>query len=243
MAGNGTIIELEDIGFSYPTGEVVLEKVNFRLGQRERVGLIGPNGSGKTTLLHILVGLLSATSGVLKVFGKPVRTERDFRKVRERVGLVFQNADDQLFSPTVLEDVAFGPLNLGKAPQEARELSLNTLEKLNLSGFEDRVTHNLSGGEKKLVALATVMVMEPDVLLLDEPTTGLDERTNQRIMDILNSLDISYIIVSHEYDFLARTTRHIFRMKGGTVRYDGDSTTLHSHYHRHPAGEIPHEHK
>ncbi len=138
--------------------------------------------------------------------------------------------------------MAFGPLNLGKTPEEARELSLKTLEDLNLKGFEDRVTHMLSGGEKKLVALATVLVMAPRVLLLDEPTTGLDEDTNQRIMGVLNNLPISYIIVSHEYDFLARTTRGIYRFERGRLLYDGDSTTLHSHYHRHPAGKAPHEH-
>jgi cobalt/nickel transport system ATP-binding protein len=138
--------------------------------------------------------------------------------------------------------VAFGPLNLDKKPVEAREMSLRTLKALNLEGFENRVTHRLSGGEKKLVALATVLVMKPEVLLLDEPTTGLDEDTSKRIIDILNDLDISYLIVSHEYDFLARTTRDIYSMGYGGIQYNGRSENLHSHYHSHPHGKVPHSH-
>ena len=236
------IIQLENVCFSYPNGRAVLDNLQFTVKQGEKLGLIGPNGSGKTTFLHIIMGLLRASSGTVRIFGKPLETEQDFRRARQKMGFLFQNADDQLFSPTVLEDVAFGPLNLGKKPEEAREMSLDTLKDLNLEGFEDRVTHRLSGGEKKLVALATVLVMKPDVLLLDEPTTGLDEDTSKRIIDILNGLDISYVIVSHEYDFLARTTRDIYSTKGGKIEYNGKSENLHSHYHSHPRGRIPHSH-
>jgi len=236
------IIQLENVCFSYPNGRVVLDSMQFEIGQGEKLGLIGPNGSGKTTFLHIIMGLLSASSGTVRIFGKPMETERDFREARQKVGFLFQNADDQLFSPTVLEDMAFGPLNLGKKPEEAREMSLKTLEALNLKGFEDRVTHRLSGGEKKLVALATVLVMKPDVLLLDEPTTGLDEGTSIRIISILNDLDISYVIVSHEYDFLALTTSDIYKMRAGRIDYNGKSDELHSHYHRHPNGKALHSH-
>ncbi len=246
MDKNNVIIELEEVCFSYPyssSSSPVLDHLNFQLQSGEKIGLIGHNGSGKTTFLHIIMGLLPVSSGVIRVFGKPVLSEKDFRSVRQKIGLFFQNADDQLFSPTVLEDMAFGPLNLGKTPEEARDISKKTLESLNLKGFEDRVTYKLSGGEKKLVALATVLVMQPVVLLLDEPTTGLDESTRERIIDILNDLDISYIIVSHEYDFLASTTRNIYSMDGGRIVYNGDSAALHSHYHTHPMGEYPHKHK
>lgn len=239
----GVIIDIENLCFSYPhTQSRVLDRLNFKLGSGEKIGLIGHNGSGKTTLLHILMGLIPASSGKLRIFGKTVRSEKDFREVRQKIGLLFQNADDQLFSPTVLEDLAFGPLNLGKSPAEARELSVNTLEALNLKGFEDRITHKLSGGEKKLVALASVLVMQPEVLLLDEPTTGLDESTRHRIIAVLNELNISYIIVSHEYDFLARTTRTLYSMKEGRIVYNGDSAALHTHYHSHDMGSYPHEH-
>lgn len=242
MGENSVIVQLENVCFSYPNGGAVLDDLQFKLREGEKLGLIGPNGSGKTTLLHIIMGLLSATSGTVRVLGKPAETEKDFRVVRQKIGFLFQNADDQLFSPTVLEDVAFGPLNLGKRPKEARQMSLETLRALNLEGFEDRLTHKLSGGEKKLVSLATVLVMEPKVLLLDEPTNGLDEETSERITTILNNLDISYLIVSHEYDFLARATRDIYRMQGGQIAYDGDSNSLHRHHHRHPAGKVPHDH-
>ncbi len=241
---NNIIIQMKDVSFSYPfSGSPVLDRLNFELKKGEKIGLIGPNGSGKTTFLHILMGLLPVSSGNLHITGMHVQTEKDFRIVRQKVGFLFQNSDDQLFSPTVLEDVAFGPLNMGKTPEEAIKISLKTLESLNLKGFEDRVTHRLSGGEKKLVALATVLVMQPDVLLLDEPTTALDESTRERLIHILNELEISYIIVSHEYDFLADTTRSIYQMKKGGIIYNGDSAVLHRHYHRHALGGVPHSHE
>lgn len=242
MDENNIVLKLEDICFSYPGGRKVLDHLEFSLGRGEKVGVIGPNGSGKSTLLHIIMGLLRPESGNLKVLGIQPNAEKDFRAVRQKVGLVFQNADDQLFSPTVLEDVAFGPLNLGKTPDEARRLSLEVLKELELDGFEDRITHNLSGGEKKLVALATVLVMEPEILFLDEPSTGLDESTRERLLQILNGLDITYVIVSHEYDYLARATRTIYTMQKGKIAYCCDSANLHAHYHSHPAGQVPHEH-
>ncbi|MBW2112905.1 MAG: energy-coupling factor ABC transporter ATP-binding protein, partial [Deltaproteobacteria bacterium] len=225
------IIQLENICFAYPGGSPVLDNLCFTLEKGAKLGLIGHNGSGKTTMLHIIMGLIKPSSGTVRVLGKPAETKKDFLDVRRRIGFLFQDADDQLFCPTVLEDVAFGPLNLGRSPEEARRMASETLESLNLKGFEDRITHRLSGGEKKLVALATVLVMKPDALLLDEPTTGLDEETSIRIIDLLNGLDIGCAIVSHEYDFLARTTRHIYSMQKGRIVYDGDSSTLHSHYH------------
>lgn len=243
MDSNNIILFLEDICFAYPFGKSVFNKLQFELHRGEKVGLIGDNGSGKTTFLHIIMGLLRASSGTITIFGKPVETEHDFRMAREKIGFLFQNPDDQLFSPTVLEDVAFGPLNLGKSPEVAREMSLNTLKALNLEGFEDRITYKLSGGEKKLVALATILVMEPSLLLLDEPTTGLDEDTRNRILSILNHLDISYVIVSHEFDFLEHSTREIYGIEDGRIEFYGDSADIHSHSHSHPKGKIPHKHK
>jgi len=240
MAELKSIIELENIHFGYEAQKPVLDNLVFSLHEGEKVGLIGYNGSGKTTLLHIIMGLLTPSSGTIRVLGRRIETRRDFLDVRRRIGLVFQNADDQLFSPTVLEDVAFGPLNLGKSAKEARAMAMETLERLNLQGFENRITHKLSGGEKKLVSLATVLVMEPTALLLDEPTTGLDEDAWFRIKTLLNQLDISTVIVSHEYDFLAGTTQKIYSMKDGRIEFDGDTDTLHGHLHRHPAASHPH---
>ena len=236
------IIELKDICYAYHRVHDALNHINFSLHPGERVGLIGGNGSGKSTFLHVIIGILRAQSGEMTIFGEKVQSERDFFRVRQRIGLLFQNSDDQLFSPTVLEDIAFGPLNLGKKPGEAREIARQTLLDLNLTGFEDRVTHTLSGGEKKLVALATILAMQPEVLLLDEPTSGLDDNTKNRLTEILGNLAISYIIVSHEYEFLIDNTTTIYGMKNGVLNYHGESASLHSHYHSHPAGEFSHQH-
>jgi len=244
MNENRIAMELEELCFSYASdAHRVMDHLNFKLVKGEKTGLIGHNGSGKTTFLHVVMGLLPVLSGTIRFFGNPVSTEKDFQKLRQKVGLLFQNADDQLFSPTVLEDVAFGPLNMGKTPAQACDMSRKTLSELNLDGFENRITHKLSGGEKKLVSLATVLVMEPEVLLLDEPTTGLDESTRKRIIAILNNLDISCIIVSHEYDFLVNTTQKVYSMEGGRLICNGDSGSPHNHYHSHPLGKYPHHHK
>ncbi|MBM4276148.1 MAG: ABC transporter ATP-binding protein, partial [Deltaproteobacteria bacterium] len=191
------LIEIQNLTFSYPGAPgPVFQDFNFQLLPGKHIGLIGPNGCGKTTLLHLIMGLLRPQAGKIVIFGQEVSKEKDFVAVRQKVGLLFQNADDQLFCPTVLEDVAFGPLNQGKPPAEAIRIARETMERLGLHGFEERVTYKLSGGEKKLVSLATVLAMQPQLLLLDEPTSGLDEQTKHRLMHILQDLDIAYMIVS-----------------------------------------------
>ncbi len=209
------LIELSHVTFAYPGApQPVFQDFNFQLLPDNHVGLTGPNGCGKTTMLHLIMGLLRPQAGSIIIFGEEVKKEQDFVKVRQRVGLLFQNPDDQLFCPTVLEDVAFGPLNQGKAPAEAVQIARETMERLGLAGFEDRVTYKLSGGEKKLVSLATVLAMQPRLLLLDEPTTGLDEATRHRLIHILQDLDIGYMIVSHEPEFLNHTVKeccHVHR--------------------------------
>ncbi|MBW1691564.1 MAG: ABC transporter ATP-binding protein [Deltaproteobacteria bacterium] len=242
MEGNTLIINLKDISFSYAPDTPVLDKLSFHLHRGERIGLVGPNGSGKTTFFYLVMGLLRPSSGTIEVFGKQVQAEKDFRDVRKRIGLLFQDADDQLFSPTVLEDVAFGPLNLGKSPQEARDIAIATLTKLGLLGFEDRITYRLSGGEKRLVSLATVLAMDPEVLLLDEPTNGLDEDTEEKITDILKGLSLSCIFISHNLDFLSKTTDRIYAMANGKIFLD-EALVPHSHIHTHKFGRLPHEHK
>ena len=211
------MIHLKDVTFGYTRERPVLNRLNFRLAAGEKVGLIGPNGAGKTTLFHLIVGLLAPSEGEIEVFGEVRREEPDFWEVRERVGLLFQDADDQLFCPTVAEDVAFGPLNLGKSHEETAGIVRNTLEMLGLKGFEDRVTYHLSGGEKRLVSFATVLAMSPDVLLLDEPTSGLHEDTADRIVSILTDHVPSYIIISHDRHFLERTTQRIYRLADAQI--------------------------
>lgn len=212
------VIQLEKISYCYPSEQSpVLNELDFILNKNDQMGLVAPNGAGKTTLFFIIMGLIQPDGGTLRMFDQHVSTEQDFRKVRKQVGLLFQDADDQLFSPTVLEDVAFGPLNLGKTKEEALDISQKTLEMLNLKGFENRVTHKLSGGEKKLVSLATILAMEPEVLLLDEPSAGLDEKTKDRLIEILKGLALTHLIISHDQNFLSALTSKIHRMENGKI--------------------------
>ena len=169
MSEKVNLIKINNLSFAYPSRQLIFNKMNFNFSKGQRIGLVGPNGSGKTTLFHLIMGLLSPLEGKIEIFGKERKEERDFTDVRERIGLVFQDPDDQLFSPTVAEDISFGPLNLGKNHQETKKILKETLETLGLVGFENRITHNLSYGEKRLVSLATVWAMQPEVLLLDEP--------------------------------------------------------------------------
>jgi cobalt/nickel transport system ATP-binding protein len=233
---------LNDINFSYPGGKVVLNHLDFKFYNGDRMGLIAPNGSGKTTFLHLIMGLNKPTSGHLELFGKTVTSAKDFAEARQRIGLLFQDPDDQLFSPTVIEDVAFGPLNLGKSRENALDIARRTLANLGLEGFEDRITFKLSGGEKRLVSLATVMAMEPDVLLLDEPLSGLDFDTTSKIVEIISNLDQSCIIISHDIDFLLYTTRKICTIKHGKITIE-DESQIHVHRHVHPHGRYPHKHE
>ncbi|MBW2645462.1 MAG: ABC transporter ATP-binding protein [Deltaproteobacteria bacterium] len=217
MAAHDTIVTLKDITFGYHTRPDVLKKISFTLSEGDRVGLVGPNGSGKTTLFHIIMGLLKPLAGEINILGEIRKIEPAFREVREKIGLLFQDSDDQLFSPTVAEDIAFGPLNLGKSPKEAKAIVKETLAKLGMSGFEQRVTYNLSGGEKRLVAFATVLAMNPKVLLLDEPTAGLDSDVTKKITAILKNHFHTYIITSHDEQLLKETTNCTYRMTKGAI--------------------------
>jgi cobalt/nickel transport system ATP-binding protein len=213
------MIRLQDIRFKYNSRHI-LDGINLHVAPGNRIGLVGPNGSGKTTLCHIIMGLLAPESGTVEVFGKSRVTEADFKEIRGKVGFLFQDADDQLFCPTVLEDVAFGALNMGKSPEEARHIVSATLTSLKLTGFEDRITYQLSGGEKRLVSLATVLAMEPEALILDEPTSGLDEETTERLIEILKESNLTYILISHDREFVERTTNRTLRIEHGVLVED-----------------------
>lgn len=215
MAVGDPLIRLEGVTFAYRAGEPVFAGLDLELRAGERLGMVGPNGCGKTTCLHVIVGLLLPQAGSVWAFGRLRARERDFPDVRARAGLVFQNPDDQLFCPTVLEDVAFGPLNLGRSRDEARRLAARSLAMVGLSGVEERITYRLSGGEKRLVALATVLAMEPQVLLLDEPTGGLDDASCERVSRVLAELPQAMIVVSHQRDFLAPLVHRTQRLGSG----------------------------
>ncbi len=226
------LVQMDQVSFAYPGGRHILQQVDLSLNYKQRLGLIGPNGSGKTTLLHLLMGLHRPTAGNLLFKGQQVKSKKDLKELRKSIGLVFQDADDQLFSPTVIEDVAFGPLNLDKSPEQALEISNKTLEDLGLLDLANRVTHRLSGGEKKLVSLATVLSMEPEAMLLDEPTNNLDKDIRERLIDILNSLDIAYMIISHDWDFLNATCTGLALLDQGQVQAS-DIAYLHQHVRQH----------
>lgn len=239
---NSPILELQNISFQFKTAaEPILEQFNLTIHNHKKIGLIGPNGSGKTTLFHLIMGLHKPTSGTLLYRGKELTEKEQYRELRQEIGLLFQDADDQLFSPTVIEDVAFGPLNLGSPPQEAKEIALKTLADLGLSEFGDRITHHLSGGEKKLASLATIMAMNPELLLLDEPTNNLDPKTQHTLIHIMRDLDLGYVVISHDYDFLADTCDDIYAISDGQIEQCGKDY-LHNHAHAHPHGEQPHQH-
>lgn len=211
------LIKLENLSFQYHGLDPVLDGVDLELMAGERLGLIGSNGSGKTTLLHLIVGLIKPSGGRIIAFGRERKLEADFVEVRAKAGLLFQDAEDQLFSPTVMEDVAFGPLNLGLDRQAARARALETLEALDLAKYADRITYRLSGGEKRMISLAAVLAMQPKVLLLDEPSSGLDERAVARIREVLLGLDQAMIIVSHRRDFLSGLADEVCMIDGGRL--------------------------
>jgi cobalt/nickel transport system ATP-binding protein len=211
------LINIKNLSFNYPNGRRIFTGLDFSLQKGKKIGLVGPNGAGKTTLFHMIMGLLRPTSGTIEIFGKVRKEEKDFSEVRQRIGLLFQDSDDQLFSPTVEEDIAFGPLNLGKSHEETRGIVRETCKRLGLSGFEKRVTHRLSGGEKRLVALATVVAMNPECYLLDEPFAGLDETTTQRFVRYLKEHTETYIIITHDRELLKETVDDIYILNGGKI--------------------------
>jgi cobalt/nickel transport system ATP-binding protein len=211
------LVKLEGIRFAYPKGPEVLKGLSLRLDSDSRLGLVGSNGAGKTTLLSIIMGLIKPTAGSVEILGRRRVTEADFREARPKLGFVFQDASEQLFCPTVADDIAFGPLNLGSTSKEAREVGEEVLESLGLQGFGPRVTYNLSGGERRLVALATALALRPRLLILDEPTTFLDDSSVARLEGVLAKSPLPLLIVSHDRDFLDRVVERRLRLKDGLV--------------------------
>lgn len=199
-------------------GAPVLDGVDLEIVAGARLGIGGANGAGKTTLLRTIVGLQPLQAGAVWAFGRPRTRPADFHEVRLRAGLLFQNADDQLFCPTVLEDVAFGPRNQGLTAPEADARARATLAELGLEALAERPTHRLSGGEQRLVALATVLAMRPALLLLDEPLVGLDEASERRLASVLEGLPHALVVVSHQPGLEARLGLAPWRLEGGRLR-------------------------
>ena len=211
-------IEVRGLRFRYDVTHPLLEGIAMDLYRGERLGLTGANGSGKTSLLQLILGLEVPAAGSIRLFGKVCRHEKEFHAFRGRVGLMFQDPDDQLFCPTVEEDVAFGPLASGVRASKARKMVREVLDFLDISHLAEREVHQLSGGEKRLVALAGLLIMQPDVLLLDEPTGGLDVAAQAMITARLVTLRQSMVIVSHDADFLDQVSTRSLVLKNGQLR-------------------------
>jgi cobalt/nickel transport system ATP-binding protein len=218
-------IEVSQLTFSYPDGHPALDEVSLMIQPCEKVALVGPNGAGKSTLVLHFIGILAATSGKISIAGLPVIKE-NLGKIRARVGLVFQNPDDQLFSPTVFEDVAFGPRYQGFPENEVRARVEEALAVVNMQQYAGRVSHHLSVGEKKRIAIATVLSMKPEVLVLDEPTAGLDPRARRGLIRLLDDLPITMLVSSHDLLMVRELFPRMVIMDEGRVVADGETLAL-----------------
>jgi cobalt/nickel transport system ATP-binding protein len=217
-------IEVNNLHYSYPDGRPALNGVSLHIEPCEKVALVGPNGAGKSTLILHLNGILTGRGDVC-VAGLPV-TRENLSVVRARVGLVFQNPDDQLFSPTVYDDVAFGPLYQGLPPAEVRARVNEALEVVHMSDYARRVPHHLSVGEKKRIAIATVLSMKPEVLALDEPTAGLDPRARRSLIRLLDALDITMLVSTHDMLMVRELFPRTVIMDEGRIVADGPTEDL-----------------
>ncbi|MDQ0509906.1 energy-coupling factor ABC transporter ATP-binding protein [Ancylobacter amanitiformis] len=229
------LISLENVSITRGATSV-LGDVNLSLAAGERLAIVGPNGAGKTTLLRTIVGLERPARGVVRLFGTACADERAFRRFRPRIGFLFQDSDDQLFCPSVIEDVSFGPLNMGCPAAEARMRAQAALDALAIGSLAERISHRLSGGEKRLVCLAGLLAMRPDVLMLDEPTNGIDAENGQRLRAALHAFPGAMLLISHDDHFIAElATRamviHDRRLLPGEVH---GHRHVHEHWHVHP---------
>ncbi len=215
---------IEDLHFAYPDGRVALRGATLSISRGEKVALVGPNGAGKSTLLLHLNGILRG-KGRIAIGGMPVN-EHNLPQVRARVGLVFQNPDDQLFSPTVFEDVAFGPLHMGLSADDVRARVERALALVGMQAYRDRQPYRLSMGEKKRIAIATVLAMEPDILALDEPSAGLDPRARRGLIDLLRTLPLTMLVSTHDMLMVRELFDRMVIMDEGCIVADGNTAML-----------------
>jgi cobalt/nickel transport system ATP-binding protein len=220
-------LDVTGLGFSYPDGTVALDEVSFHLGHGESVAIVGANGAGKSTLLMHLNGLLSPSKGAVRIGGLPV-TKDTVKDIRRTVGMVFQDPDDQLFMPTVAEDVAFGPMNLGLPPEEIDARVDEALARVGSLALKDRPPYRLSGGEKRAVSIATVLAMSPSMLVLDEPSSNLDPRARRRLIALLGTFEHTKVIATHDLDLALDLCERTIVMSGGTVTADGPTREIFS---------------
>jgi len=217
-------LQVRQLDFSYPDGHTALRNVSLQVQRGEKIALVGPNGAGKSTLMLHLNGILRGEGEIL--VGELPVVEANLPAVRARVGLVFQNPDDQLFSPTVFEDVAFGPLHLGLPEEEVRQRVANALEQVNMRAYGERLSHHLSLGEKKRIAIATVLSMEPEILVLDEPSSGLDPRARRGLIELLAELPLTILAATHDMPMVRDLFHRMVIMDGGAIIADGPTEAL-----------------
>ena len=234
------MIALKDVAVSLG-GRTVLEGITLTLAPGERTGILGPIGCGKSTLLRAIIGLQPIASGAITLFGEPCDAPESFRRHYPKIGFLFQNSDDQLIAPTVLEDVALGPLNHRHTPETARQKALDALTQVGLANLADRTVYTLSGGQKRLVALAGLLACDPQLLLLDEPDSALDPAGRARLSTALKAFKGTILTVSHNWDFLESLSSRIVGLQEGRLIETGPAQP-HSHLHQHPLGHLPHEH-
>ncbi len=221
---DGDILQIKDLHFAYPDGHQALNGVDLAICEGEKVAIVGPNGAGKSTLMLHLNGILGENSPI-QIAGLSLDQE-NIQLIRALVGLVFQNPDDQLFSPTVFEDVAFGPLHMGLPEEEVRRRVEKALADVQMSDFGDRLSHHLSMGQKKRIAIATVLAMEPHILVLDEPTAGLDPRSRRSLINFLRDLPITMLVSTHDLNMVEDLFPRMVIMDEGVIVADGFSGDL-----------------
>ena len=219
-------IRVENLAYSYAEGPRALDGISFEVGKGECVGLVGPNGAGKTTLFLCLAGVLARKGGTAQVMGLDPGCKEERRRLPAQLGIVFQNSDDQIFNATVFDDVAFGPLNLELPADEVRRRVTEALATVGLAGFEGRVPFHLSGGEKRRVALAGVLAMRPEVLLLDEPSMYLDPRGRRELIGLINGLPGTKVVASHDLEFILQTCGRVLLLDQGRLVADGPAPRI-----------------
>jgi cobalt/nickel transport system ATP-binding protein len=216
------VLDVRGLAYAYPDGHQALFGVDVHVHGGERVALLGPNGAGKTTLVLHLNGILAAGAGTVAVSGLPV-TKAHLKEIRRRVGIVFQDPDDQLFLGTVRQDVAFGPANLGLRGPALEARVMTALDKVGMADFADRPPHHLSFGQRRRVAVATVLAMEPEILVLDEPSSNLDPASRRELADILRSLDVTLLMVTHDLPYALELCPRSVVLSDGTIVADGST--------------------
>ena len=220
----GDVVKVHDLIFSYPDGHVALRGVSFNLCEGDKVALVGPNGAGKSTLILQLNGILEGQGDI--EIGHMRLTRDNLPVIRAMVGLVFQNPDDQLFSPTVFEDVAFGPLHMGLPEEEVFKRVDAALESVRMTSYRDRLSHHLSVGEKKRIAIATVLSMRPSILVLDEPSAGLDPRARRTLINLLRDLPITMLVSTHDMRLVEALFPRTIVMDEGLIVADGETKNI-----------------